>query len=172
MSGPAVPLVAGYYTPTNRVLSKLPDQVVRGLVEEGFSGPQIVNILRHRHGIETTRSGLHKWRKRHGYKAVRALRPDEQLMPWRVLREHRLHWLYRALRTEAALRLSSTGPSDADLVRHRNVMAEIKALGAVVYYDRVNGFHLVHPRPWDTDIIMDPRRDRNNRAVNDESKWQ
>lgn len=173
MRGPLARVEASLYWQTGPGKAKLDDSLVKPLVEAGLNGQQIVDVLRHRHGIETTRAGVSYWRKVRGYPVKTRSANTEALVPWRVLIKDESHRLLKALRTEARLR-DGFKPARNDIQRLHSVVAEMRELGGmVVYYDQTNGFRLVEPRPGiDTDMIYDPRFRDDGSSQPDKGLWQ
>lgn len=152
---------------------KVSDEVMAYLVSEGYTGPEIVRILKEDYGVDYTRAGVSYWRRRHDV-AVRGDRTKsmEELVPWRIRQEDDSHRLLRFLRTEARIREGL--PVDRpNAQRHAAVARELRAVRGVVYYDHENGFQVVAPRPGiDQDLIFDPRLADDGSAITDRTLWQ
>lgn len=144
------------------------------LVGEGYSGPEIVQILKDDYGIDYTKAGVSKWRNKHNIPARPRTASQEKLIPWRVLEEDAQHRLVKFLRTEARLR-EGLDVDEPSLMRHRAVLQELTALDVVIYYDQDNGFVLVAPRPGiddPEDFIYNPRVDDDGDPIEDRALWQ
>lgn len=151
---------------------KVSDELMAFLVGEGYSGPEIVRILKDDYGIDYTRAGVSYWRRRHNAPVRTRTKSAEELVPWRVLQEDDSHRLLRFLRTEARIRENL--PVDyPNAVRHASVARELRATKGVIYYDHENGFAIVPPRPGiDKDLIFDPRIADDGSPIDDKALWQ
>lgn len=153
---------------------KVSDELMAYLVGEGYSGPEIVQILKDDYGIDYTKAGVSKWRNKHNIPARPRTASQEKLIPWRVLEQDAQHRLVKFLRTEARLR-EGLDVDEPSLMRHRAVLQELTALDVVIYYDQDNGFVLVAPRPGiddPEDFIYNPRVDDDGDPIEDRALWQ
>jgi hypothetical protein len=134
----------------------LPDSKVRRLVREGLGNQEIVDRLRQEDGIEVTSSAISVFRSRHGLPPAPGRHDD--LIPWRVKREHASLWAAKVLRWESRRRSGETLNERAQ----RRLDAFLQRLvneDAVVHYEpeSAEGFWLVPRRHGvDADIIRDP----------------
>lgn len=156
----------------NKGTKKVSDEVMTYLVSEGYTGPEIVQVLKDDYGVDYTRSAVSYWRQRHNVPLRKRTKTTEKLIPWRILQQDSSHRLLKFLRTEARIREGL--PVDrSNAFRHAAVANELRSVRGVVYYDRENGFLVVPPRPGiDRDVIFDPRFADDGSPVRDRALWQ
>lgn len=132
------------------------------LIRKGLGNKEINDELVRRGLIARpyTRQNISAFRARHGYPSQRGkVTGREALIPWVVAEADAGHRFYKCLllvtRDRAGLPLP---PKDRD--RMDKFVRELFESGAVIHYDRVNGWVAVEPRPGiDNDLIRDPRLD-------------
>lgn len=132
------------------------------LVRRGLSNREINDELLRRGLIDRpyTRQNISAFRARHGYPNQREPVPArDELIPWVVAEKDASHRYYKCLllvtRDRAGLPMR-----DKDRDRMDKFVHQLFDAGAVVHYDRENGWVAVEPRPGvDNDLIHDPRLD-------------
>jgi hypothetical protein len=131
----------------------LPDSKVRRLVREGLGNAEIVDRLRQEDHIEVTPSAISVFRSRHNLPPAPGRHDD--LIPWRVKREHASLWAAKVLRWESRRR-SGERLNERAQRRVDAFLQRLKDQDAVVHYEpeSAQGFWLVPRRHGvDTDII-------------------
>lgn len=127
-------------------------------IEEGRTYREMSEEYLEKYNLEVSPTMFSNFRSRHGLDG-RIVRND-QLIPWKILPQHRYAWSANMLRAEGRKRAGRTlSPAESDQLAgwHRTLERE----GAVVHYDpdTEQGFFLVPPRPGiDTDLIRVPDR--------------
>lgn len=140
---------------------KIPEHAILNYIKRGFTNAEILEALRHEHGVLVTRAAISAWRNRRNLNARPKPESRDDLIPWAgILEEHNGDRLIKALRAEARLRDGDRTVNDHDLQIHRSVRRDLTGPSPrVIAYSRSKGFYLVSPRPGiDNDWILDPRR--------------
>lgn len=138
------------------MVSVIPGDVVRPMLEAGMGPREIANHLESEHGIIVKPHAISQWRARHT--DVPAQWSTVQRLPWQIQPQHRSagwrHIVLSYLRREAGLDL---GPEQK--ARLDSAMGRLAAAGQVIDYDPVVGFQLVPRRPGGNPVFRDPALD-------------
>jgi hypothetical protein len=132
------------------------DEVKRWFAE-GKTYAEMTAIYREAYNIEMTPSAWGNFRRRHGL-ARRFARNDE-LIPWKVDKDHEYAYPLTMLRVEARIR-EGLPVSDASKVRLENFKRMLEEGNLVVQYEAgtPDGFYYVPRTKGDTDLIHRPDR--------------
>ena len=146
------------------IIVNMSNQVVPNKTEmkhylsRGMTQQQIADAWGEKTGTRPSRSAIGMALVRYGLKASKPRPRYEELLPWRVRAEHKMHYDARMLRLEGRVRAGKPVSQDLldDLVAWKQRLAE---LDAVVHYepDTEEGFWFVKREPQDDDIIRKPK---------------
>jgi hypothetical protein len=134
----------------------LPDSKVRRMVREGLGNTEIVRKLEQEDHISVSPSAISQFRSRHALPAAPGRHDD--LIPWRVKREHASLHAAKCLRWESRRRAGEELPELAER-KLDGFLRRLEAEDAVVHYEPASaeGWWLVPRRDGvDEDIIRDP----------------
>lgn len=137
----------------------LPDNKVRRLVREGLGNAEIVRRLEREDHISVSPSAISQFRSRHDLPAAPGRHDD--LIPWRVKREHASLHAAKCLRWESRRRSGEDLPELAER-KLDAFLRRLKEEDAVVHYEPASaeGWWLVPRREgMDGDIIRNPAVD-------------
>lgn len=132
--------------------------ILRRYLDEGLTQAEIVEAWEKDSNVRVSRSSIGMAIDRYGLRSAHPRNRYEDLLPWKVLVEHRDHMDARMLRLEGRRRAGER-LSHRDKVSLHNWLERLEAAGAVVHYDpdTPEGFHWVVPEEGDDDIIHRPK---------------
>lgn len=137
----------------------VPDKTkLKSYLNKGMTQKQIVEQWEADSGIRVSRSAIAMAINRYGLESAKPRARYEDMLPWRVIEEHRMATEARLLRMEARRRRGL--PLDQEqLTWLTHWREELDKANAVVTYDpnTVEGFFWVHREPTDDDIIRRPK---------------
>lgn len=139
----------------------VPDRLrMEAYLNLGLNNSEIARQYEKDTGIRVTPQAISMAITRYGLKTNNPRSRYEDLIPWQLRPEHRMHTEARLLRMEARRRLGKS-LSAADLTWLNNWMKLLRDSNAVVTYDpdREEGFYWVERKPTDRDIIRMPEQE-------------
>lgn len=153
---------------------RIPDEPTRSMFRNGATSREVADRLVELGYERFSRQALQSFKTRYVPEAVGPVRTPTHadLLPWVLPEKDRNHRFAQALRFAARVRegLPLTAHNQGRLDAFLRELGEV---GGVAYYDRVNGWRIVAPRPGvDTDLIYDPRLDDSGRPIPDWHKSQ
>ena len=128
---------------------------MEGYLSRGLTQQQIADQYEEDTGIRVTRSAIGMAIERYGLSSNKARERYDDLLPWRVSREHSMDTEARLLRWEARRRRGLEVPPDK-LGWLDNWLKELRQKNAVVDYRPELGFVWVERTEDDEDIVRQP----------------
>ena len=131
---------------------------LRHYIEQGLTQQQIVDAWEEKSGVRVSRSTIGMALARFDLQSAHPRPRYDDMLPWQVHNEHRMHNEARMLRLEARRR-----KGDALTAKEKRLLTQwrqaLEESNAVVIYDgaTAEGFHWVQRRESDDDIIRRPR---------------
>lgn len=131
---------------------------LRHHVERGLTQKQMVELWEKESGIRVTRSAIAMAMQRAEIGSAKPRPRYEDMLPWRVTKEHRMATDARLLRMEARRRRGEK-LSHRDLTWLTHWREELEAQNAVITYDPATeqGFWWVPKQEGDDDLIRRPK---------------
>lgn len=134
---------------------KLPDKKVEMMIRRGMRPVEIVQRLLDEDNIEVTPEAISAWRRRRGIEPW--VERYDDLLPWRIAKEHVALYPAKMLRLEAARRRGK--PLPAEMIPRLDAWIKNREdEDTVVHYERELApyFFYVPRREKDTDLIRVP----------------
>jgi len=134
----------------------IPDQEVSALLDAGWSLVRISEWLRTEREISVSPEAISIWRRRRGMPRIRPASAVE-VIPWKVLPQHRFKHALVMLRAEARVRRGEKLPSGIG-VQHANWKKRVTERNLVVEYrpETPEGFFYV-PKHAGEDVTRMPK---------------
>lgn len=131
---------------------------LRRYTEKGLTQAQIAEAWESDTGVRISRSTVAMALQRHGLTTQRPRPRYEDMLPWTVHEDHRMHWDARMLRLEGRRRRGMK-MSDAEKRKLDHWKQELAHKNAVVTYDgaTLEGFFWTPKKDDDDDIIRRPK---------------